>query len=49
MRAKWLFEIYRDGDAYWIHLTQNGTQWWGLVDTIMKLLLLQKAGNFSTS
>ena len=45
MREKWLFEIYSDGDADWVHLAQNGTQWWELVGPKMKLRVLQKAGN----
>jgi hypothetical protein len=36
-------------DVDWIHLAQDGDQWWALVNTVMNLWFLQKAGSFLTS
>jgi hypothetical protein len=33
----------------WMHLAQNREQWRALVNTIMNLRVIEKAGNFLTS
>jgi hypothetical protein len=30
----------------WIHLAQDRYQWWAVVNTVMKLLVPQKAGTY---
>jgi hypothetical protein len=36
-------------DMGWAHAAQNRTQWNVLVDTVMKLLVSENAGNFLTN
>jgi hypothetical protein len=33
-------------DVDWLHLSQDRDKWWTVVETVMKLLLLQKAATF---
>jgi hypothetical protein len=35
----------KEEDMDWIHLTQDGDQWWALVNTVMNLRVPQKTGN----
>jgi hypothetical protein len=33
-------------DVEWIHLTQDGDQWWALVNTIINPKVVYNPGNF---
>jgi len=37
------------GDVDWIHVTYNRIHWQAVVNTVMKIQISQKAGNFLTS